>query len=102
MISAVDFFALTRRTGARPRGRHGPGNNAFAYFIGPEDIPLEFTSEVLQVDDDYTPRRPEDWQWPPGRQDQWGISDPPSARWRRIQRLTDFTAEGWHLQLAGC
>ncbi len=29
-------------------GRHGPGNNVFAYFAGPDEIPIEYTSEVLQ------------------------------------------------------
>jgi catechol 2,3-dioxygenase len=79
-------------------GRHGPGNNAFAYFIGPEDLPLEFTSEVLQVDESYAPRGPKDWQWPAGRLDQWGISDPPSARWRRVQYIVEFATCGWHLR----
>lgn len=76
-------------------GRHGPGDNVFAYFIGPEELPLELTAEVLQIDETYRPHGPDYWQWPPGRQDQWGISDPPTARWRRIQRLVHFTPDGW-------
>ena len=31
-------------------GRHGPGNNVFCYFLGPEDVPLEYTAEMQQVD----------------------------------------------------
>ena len=27
-------------------GRHGPGNNAFNYFVGPEGIVVEYTAEV--------------------------------------------------------
>ena len=23
-------------------GRHGPGNNGFCYFLGPEDMPMEY------------------------------------------------------------
>ena len=78
-------------------GRHGPGNNAFAYFIGPEELPLEVTAEVLQVDESYEPHGPEHWRWPPGRQDQWGISGPPSARWRRVQHLVSFVPDAWRL-----
>jgi len=78
-------------------GRHGPGDNAFVYFIGPEDLPLEFTSEVLQIDKTYVPRGPDNWKWPHGRLDQWGVSDPPTPRWKRTQRLTAFIANGWQL-----
>ena len=30
-----------------------PGNNVFAYFIGPEDMVIEYTAHVKQVDDKY-------------------------------------------------
>jgi catechol 2,3-dioxygenase len=26
--------------------RHGAGNNAFCYFAGPEEFPIEYTAEV--------------------------------------------------------
>jgi len=55
-------------------GRHGPGNNVFGYFIGPHGGVIEYTAEVEEVGDDYKVGRPEDWQWPPGRTDQWGVS----------------------------
>ena len=55
-------------------GRHGPGNNAFNYFIDPFGVVIEYTAEVEQIDDSYRPRGPADWKWPPGRVDQWGIS----------------------------
>ena len=29
-------------------GRHGPGNNVFAYFCGPDEVPLEYAAEVQQ------------------------------------------------------
>ena len=28
-------------------GRHGPGNNVFAYFAGPEEFPIEITGDVI-------------------------------------------------------
>jgi catechol-2,3-dioxygenase len=55
-------------------GRHGPGDNVFAYFIDPLGVVIEYTAEVLQVDDDYVVRGPDQWVWPPGRTDQWGIA----------------------------
>jgi catechol 2,3-dioxygenase-like lactoylglutathione lyase family enzyme len=73
-------------------GRHGPGNNAFAYFIGPSDFVIEYTAEVQQVDDSYKVGTPEDWKWPPGRVDQWGISPPPSDRIKQAQRKIRFAS----------
>ncbi|CCE05559.1 putative Metapyrocatechase (MPC) (CatO2ase) (Catechol 2,3-dioxygenase) [Bradyrhizobium sp. STM 3843] len=57
-------------------GRHGPGDNVFAYFIDPVGTVIEYTAEVLQVDDSYIVRGPDHWVWPPGRTDQWGIAPP--------------------------
>jgi catechol 2,3-dioxygenase len=78
-------------------GRHGPGNNVFAYFCGPDELPLEYTAEVLQIDDSYVPRGSDFWKFPPGRSDQWGITQPRSARYYRVQRLFGFTEDGWRL-----
>src|SRR6185436_6381489 len=44
-------------------GRHGPGDNAFNYFIGPAGFVIEYTAEVEQVDDQHVARGPEDWKW---------------------------------------
>jgi catechol 2,3-dioxygenase len=71
-------------------GRHGPGDNAFNYFIDPFGIVIEYTAEVEQIDDSYRPRGPSEWTWPPGRVDQWGISAPPSARLKEAQRAVRF------------
>ncbi len=71
-------------------GRHGPGDNAFNYFIGPFDVVIEYTAEVEQIDDSYQTGMPSDWTWPPGRVDQWGISPPPSARLKEAQRAVVF------------
>ena len=73
-------------------GRHGPGDNAFNYFVGPFDIVIEYTAEVEQVDDSYQAKYPCDWTWPPGRVDQWGISAPPSARLKEAQKAVLFAS----------
>ena len=71
-------------------GRHGPGDNAFCYFAGPEECPLEYTAEVLQIDDTYEFHGPDHWKWPPGRLDQWGVTPPHTTRWKRVQTLYGF------------
>ena len=73
-------------------GRHGPGDNAFNYFVGPAGFVIEYTCDVEQVDDSYRAGGPEDWKWPPGRVDQWGISAPPSARLKQAQRQIAFAS----------
>lgn len=71
-------------------GRHGPGDNAFNYFVGPFDVVVEYTAEVQQIDDSYLAHQPADWTWPSGRVDQWGISQPPSVRLKEAQRAVVF------------
>jgi catechol 2,3-dioxygenase-like lactoylglutathione lyase family enzyme len=56
-------------------GRHGPGANIFAYYIAPFGGVIEFSTAVETVGDDYKVGDPDDWTWPPGRIDQWGLSD---------------------------
>lgn len=72
-------------------GRHGPGNNVFSYFVGPDDFVIEYTADVQQVDDSYRTGGPSDWTWPAGRFDQWGVSKPPSERIKRAQKTIRFT-----------
>ncbi len=74
-------------------GRHGPGNNAFNYFVGPDDVVIEYTADVQQIDDSYKVGGPDDWKWASGRVDQWGISQPPSARLKQAQRAIQFVKE---------
>lgn len=57
-------------------GRHGPGDNVFAYFLDPHGVVVEYTAEVLQIDDTYVIRPAQEWAWPPGRIDHWGIAPP--------------------------
>jgi 2,3-dihydroxy-p-cumate/2,3-dihydroxybenzoate 3,4-dioxygenase len=55
-------------------GRHGPGNNVFAYFIAPFGAVIEFSTATNLVEEDYRTGTPEDWTWPENRIDQWGVS----------------------------
>lgn len=71
-------------------GRHGPGDNTFCYFAGPEECPLEYTAEVLQIDETYEFHGPDHWKWPPGRLDRWGVTPPHTNRWKRVQTLYGF------------
>jgi catechol 2,3-dioxygenase len=72
-------------------GRHGPGDNAFNYFVDPFGIVIEYTAEVEQIDDSYQPGNPADWTWPPGRIDQWGIGTAPTDHLKQAQRRVLFT-----------
>jgi 2,3-dihydroxy-p-cumate/2,3-dihydroxybenzoate 3,4-dioxygenase len=71
-------------------GRHGPGNNVFGYFIAPFGGIVEYTAEVSEVGDDYKVGSPEDWKWPPGRIDHWGISKKDTARTSAAERVFRF------------
>ncbi len=73
-------------------GRHGPGDNAFNYFVGPGGYVIEYTSDVEQVGDDYPVGTPDDWKWPAGRVDQWGVSPAPSKTLKDAQRRVAFAA----------
>ena len=73
-------------------GRHGPGNNLFNYFLGPADFVIEYTAEVSSVDDSYRTGMPEDWKWPPGRIDHWGIGAPQTPELKAAQRKIGFAA----------
>jgi catechol-2,3-dioxygenase len=71
-------------------GRHGPGDNVFAYFIDPTGVVIEYTAEVLQIDDSYRAKGPGEWIWPPGRTDQWGIAPPKSEDCKKAQLSVPF------------
>ncbi|MGV8939261.1 MAG: VOC family protein [Allorhizobium sp.] len=71
-------------------GRHGPGDNVFAYFVDPTGVVIEYTAEVLQVDDDYRFKGPSEWVWPPGRTDHWGIAPPKSDVCKTAQISVPF------------
>ncbi len=71
-------------------GRHGPGENVFAYFIAPFGAVVEFSTAVNKVPDDYRVGAPEDWTWPAGRIDQWGLSDKDNASLRAAEESFRF------------
>ena len=88
-------IARLREAGYEPAwgpGRHGPGNNVFGYFIAPYGGVIEYTAEVSEVGDDYKVGTPEDWKWPPGRIDHWGLSKKDTAKTGPAERLFRFTA----------
>jgi catechol 2,3-dioxygenase-like lactoylglutathione lyase family enzyme len=72
-------------------GRHGPGNNVFGYFVAPFGGVVEYTAEVSEVGDDYRVGGPEDWKWPPGRMDHWGLSKKDTAKTGPAERVFRFT-----------
>ncbi|MGE5640046.1 MAG: VOC family protein [Clostridia bacterium] len=73
-------------------GRHGPGNNVFGYFIAPWGGIVEYTAEVSQVGPDYRVGGPDDWTWPPGRIDHWGVSKKDTAKTGPAEKLFRFTS----------
>ena len=79
-------------------GRHGPGDNIFAYFIDPTGFVIEYTTEVLQVDESYKVGSPSDWIWAPGRTDHWGIAPPKPDSVKQAQLAIRFPG---HSQLPG-
>lgn len=63
-------------------GRHGPGANVFSYYLDPDEFPIEFTTDIQQIDDAvYRPGTPSDWNRPPFW-DAWGQAEPPTERFR--------------------
>lgn len=95
----VDLDAVMRNVGrlrdagidpAWGPGRHGPGNNVFAYYIVPFGAVMEYTSEVERVDRTYKVGGPDDWKWPPGRVDHWGLSKRDDARLHAAERNFRF------------
>jgi catechol 2,3-dioxygenase-like lactoylglutathione lyase family enzyme len=52
-------------------GRHGPGGNVFAYFQDPVGNVIEYTAELLEVDDTWEPQV---WARTPENADVWGTS----------------------------
>jgi catechol 2,3-dioxygenase-like lactoylglutathione lyase family enzyme len=66
-------------------GRHGPGNNPFAYFVSPSGFVIEFTSEVQQIDESSHEAK----VWPrdvPEAMDQWMTAGPPTPAMRTVMQ----------------
>jgi 2,3-dihydroxy-p-cumate/2,3-dihydroxybenzoate 3,4-dioxygenase len=85
-------------------GRHGPGDNAYAYYIAPFGPVIEYSTPVEIVPEDYQTGAPDDWTWPENRIDQWGMSDKDFAGLRAAEEAFRFRRE-WEptpvTQLAG-
>ena len=73
-------------------GRHGPGNNVFGYFITPFGGVVEYTAEVAEAGDDYRVGGPDDWTWPPGRMDHWGVSTRNTSVMHAAERALTWTS----------
>jgi catechol 2,3-dioxygenase-like lactoylglutathione lyase family enzyme len=99
-IDSVMRGAGRMRDAGRPiewgLGRHGPGNNVFAYFVGPDDFVIEYTAEIEQVSDASPVRAPADWAYPQGHSDLWGATPPPSERMKAAQKKIGFAAGLFH------
>lgn len=76
-------------------GRHGPGNNVYAYYIAPFGPVIEYSTAVEKVPADHVAGAPEDWTWPDRRIDQWGVSDKDFAGLRTAEEAFRFRRE-WH------
>jgi catechol 2,3-dioxygenase-like lactoylglutathione lyase family enzyme len=66
-------------------GRHGPGDNPFAYFVSPSGFVIEFTTELQQVDEDTHEAKV--WSRDvPESMDQWMTAGPPTAAQRAVMQ----------------
>jgi len=66
-------------------GRHGPGDNPFAYYVSPSGFVIEFTAEVQQIDEETH----EAQVWPrdvPEKMDQWMTAGAPTAAQRAVMQ----------------
>jgi catechol 2,3-dioxygenase-like lactoylglutathione lyase family enzyme len=66
-------------------GRHGPGNNPFAYFVSPSGFVIEFTSELQQIDEDT--HEVKVWsRSDPEAMDRWMTAGPPTPAQRAVMQ----------------
>ncbi len=64
-------------------GRHGPGNNPFAYFVSPSGFVIEFTAELQQIDE--ATHAPKVWsRTDPEAMDRWMTAGPPTPAQRTV------------------
>ena len=61
-------------------GRHGTGDNVFAYFVDPNGFAIEYTAEMQQVDDATHVAGTPETITRQSHSDAWGLTDPPSPR----------------------
>ncbi len=66
-------------------GRHGPGNNPFAYFVSPSGFVIEFTSELQQIDE--ATHTAQIWSRDdPEAMDRWMTAGPPTPAQRAVMQ----------------
>lgn len=66
-------------------GRHGPGNNPFAYFVSPSGFVIEFTSELQQIDE--ATHEAKVWsRTDPEAMDRWMTAGPPTPAQRAVMQ----------------
>lgn len=66
-------------------GRHGPGNNPFAYFVSPSGFCIEFTSELQQIDE--ATHEAQVWsRHDPEAMDRWMTAGPPTPAQRAVMQ----------------
>ena len=64
-------------------GRHGPGNNPFAYFVSPSGFVIEYTCELDQIDE--ATHEAQEWTWgDPETSDRWMTAGPATPAMRTI------------------
>ena len=66
-------------------GRHGPGNNPFAYFVSPSGFVIEFTSELQQINE--ATHEAKVWSRnDPESMDRWMTAGPPTPAQRAVMQ----------------
>jgi catechol 2,3-dioxygenase len=70
-----DHLITHNRTFAWGPGRHGPGDNLFAYFLDPNETIVELFAELVQIEDEYA-YSPRNWPEVPTTVNQWGPAPP--------------------------
>ena len=56
-------------------GRHGPGNNLFAYFLDPGGAVVEYFADLQRIDHEAS-HQPQDWTADPNWNNRWGLPPP--------------------------
>jgi catechol 2,3-dioxygenase len=77
-------------------GRHGPGNNLFAYFLDPEGCVIEFYAELEHIEDEQS-HEAGDWVDRPETFNVWGPGPP--AGWHDHGLQLAAVTEGTHARL---
>lgn len=83
-------------------GRHGPGNNVYAYYIAPFGPVIEYSTAVETVPANHVAGAPDDWTWPDKRIDQWGVSDKDFAGLRAAEEAFRFRREWQPAPIPSC